>query len=214
MNAAARTCLAAAIFALAGPAAADIWGFVDEHGVAHVSSYQVHERYYLFKKEPPAPASAEATTATPEHGELAGLNGKINIAQRRQLAPLVGAIAKEHGLDAALLHAVITVESGYNAHARSPKGAAGLMQLMPDTAERYAVKNIWDPRENLRGGARYLRDLIAMFNADLSLALAAYNAGEAAVVQAGNRVPPYPETRSYVPRVLAHYARYRAQQVW
>jgi soluble lytic murein transglycosylase-like protein len=88
------------------------------------------------------------------------------------------------------------------------------MQLMPDTAQRYAVKNIWDPRENLRGGARYLRDLIAMFRADLSLALAAYNAGEAAVVQAGNRVPPYPETRSYVPRVLAHYARYRTQQEW
>ena len=211
MNAAAGTSLAAAILALAGPAAADIWGFVDERGVAHIASYQVHERYYLFKTEPPA--SVEAPTATPEPAP-AELEGFVNVAQRRQLAPLVGAIAKEHGLDAALLHAVITVESGYNAHARSPKGAAGLMQLMPDTARRYAVKNIWDPRENLRGGARYLRDLIAMFRADLSLALAAYNAGEAAVVQAGNRVPPYPETRSYVPRVLAHYARYRTQQEW
>jgi soluble lytic murein transglycosylase-like protein len=211
MNAAAGTSLAAAILALAGPAAADIWGFVDERGVAHIASYQMHERYYLFKKEPPAPV--EALTATPEPAP-AELEGFVNVAQRRQLAPLVGAIAKEHGLDAALLHAVITVESGYNAHALSPKGAAGLMQLMPDTAQRYAVKNIWDPRENLRGGARYLRDLIAMFRADLSLALAAYNAGEAAVVQAGNRVPPYPETRSYVPRVLAHYARYRTQQEW
>jgi len=208
MNAAAITSLAAAIFALAGPAAADIWGFVDERGVAHTASYQVHERYYLFKKEPPA--SAEAPAATPELSAPAGPDGMVNVAQRRQLAPLVGAIAKEHGLDAALLHAVITVESGYNAHALSPKGAAGLMQLMPDTAQRYAVKNIWDPRENLRGGARYLRDLIAMFRADLSLALAAYNAGEAAVVQAGNRVPPYPETRSYVPKVLAHYDSYRS----
>ncbi|MNC93579.1 Soluble lytic murein transglycosylase precursor [compost metagenome] len=74
------------------------------------------------------------------------------------------------------------------------------------------MRNVWDPRENLRGGARYLRDLIAQFGSDLPLALAAYNAGEAAVVQAGNKVPPYAETRSYVPKVLAHYARYRAQR--
>ena len=209
MKAAAPVCLAAA-FALAAPAAADIWGFVDEHGVAHVSTHQVDERYYLFKKEPPAPPQAPAG---PEFILLPAVtDGKINVAQRKLLSPLVGIVAREHGLDAALLHAVITVESGYNAHARSPKGAAGLMQLMPDTAERYAVKNVWDPRENLRGGARYLRDLIAMFGSDLPLALAAYNAGEAAVVQAGNKVPPYAETRSYVPRVLAHYARYRAQR--
>ena len=209
MNAAASAGLAAAS-ALSAPAAADIWGFVDEHGVARVATYQVDERYYLFKKEPPAPPPA---SAGPEFIFLpAAGDGKINVAQRTQLAPLVGMVAKEHGLDAALLHAVITVESGYNAHARSPKGAAGLMQLMPDTAERYAVKNVWDPRENLRGGARYLRDLIAMFGSDLPLALAAYNAGEAAVVQAGNKMPPYAETRSYVPKVLAHYARYRAQR--
>jgi soluble lytic murein transglycosylase-like protein len=206
MNAAAPACLAAAC-ALSAPAAADIWGFVDEHGVARVSTYQVDERYYLFKKEPPAPPAGPEFIFLPAAGD-----GKINVAQRAQLAPLVGMVAKEHGLDAALLHAVITVESGYNAHARSPKGAAGLMQLMPDTAERYAVKNVWDPRENLRGGARYLRDLIALFGSDLALALAAYNAGEAAVVQAGNKMPPYAETRSYVPKVLAHYARYRAQQ--
>jgi soluble lytic murein transglycosylase-like protein len=199
-------CLAAAF---APPAAADIWGFVDEQGVAHVSTHQVDERYFLFKKEPPAPPQAPADPAVIAP---AALDGKINVAQRKLLAPLVGSIAREHGIEAALLHAVITVESGYNARARSPKGAAGLMQLMPDTAERYAVKNVWDPRENLRGGARYLRDLIAMFGSDLSLALAAYNAGEAAVLQAGSRVPPYAETRSYVPKVLAHYARYRTQR--
>jgi soluble lytic murein transglycosylase-like protein len=207
-------CLAAAALAVATPAAADIWGFVDEGGVARIASYQVDERYYLFKKEPPAPP-ADALAETPG---LAGLpavsDARINLAQRRQLAPLVGMVAKEHGLDAALLHAVITVESGYNARALSPKGAMGLMQLMPDTAQRYAVRNIWDPRENLRGGARYLRDLIALFKQDLPLALAAYNAGEAAVIQAGHKVPPYAETRSYVPRVLAHYARYRTQREW
>lgn len=192
----------------AAPAAADIWGFVDQHGVAHLSSYQVDERYYLFKKEPPRPPAPVADSAL----EPAAADGRINVAQRRQLAPLVAIVAREHGLEAALLHAVITVESGYNVRAVSPRGAAGLMQLMPDTAERYAVKNVWDPRENLRGGARYLRDLIAMFGPDLALALAAYNAGEGAVLQAGSRMPPYAETKSYVPRVLAHYARYRTQQ--
>lgn len=203
----------AATLALSAPAAADIWGFVDEHGLAHVSSYQVDERYYLFKKGPLAPPSTTAPNDTSDIVFLpAAADGKINVAQRRELAPLVGTVAKEHGLDAALLHAVITVESGYNARALSPKGAAGLMQLMPDTASRYAVRNVWDPHQNLRGGARYLRDLMTLFGSDLALALAAYNAGEAAVLQAGNKVPPYAETRSYVPRVLAHYARYRAQR--
>ena len=100
---------------------------------------------------------------------------------------------------------MITVESGYNAKARSPKGAAGLMQLMPDTAKRYDVANIWDPRENVRGGARYLRDLLAQFNNNLALALAAYNAGEGAVAQYGNKIPPFAETIAYVPRVLQQY---------
>lgn len=208
LNTAAFVSFAAAL-TLAAPATADIWGFVDEHGVAHVGTYQVDERYYLFKKEaaPPEAPAHSGINALP-----AVTDGKIDVAQRKQLSPLVGVVAREHGLDAALLHAVITVESGYNARALSPKGAAGLMQLMPDTAERYAVKNVWDPRENLRGGARYLRDLIALFGSDLPLALAAYNAGEGAVQQAGNKVPPYAETRSYVPKVLAHYARYRAQR--
>jgi soluble lytic murein transglycosylase-like protein len=88
------------------------------------------------------------------------------------------------------------------------KGASGLMQLMPETARRYHVTDIWDPKQNLSGGARYLRDLLAMFNNNLGLALAAYNAGENAVIQHGNRIPPYPETRSYVPRVMQHYHLY------
>jgi soluble lytic murein transglycosylase-like protein len=76
------------------------------------------------------------------------------------------------------------------------------MQLMPGTAKRYRVKDIWDPADNLRGGARYLRDLLDMFDNDLRLALAAYNAGENAVIKYGNRIPPYPETQRYVRKVL------------
>ena len=213
MNAASTIGLAVILFALSAAAHADIWGFVDEHGVAHLSDHQVDERYYLFKKEVPAPSPLAVAAGSAEaDGLVAAHADRINRARRTQLAPLVSAVAKEHGIDAALLHAVIAVESGYNTHARSSKGAAGLMQLMPETAQRYAVKNVWDPRDNLHGGARYLRDLIALFRDNLSLALAAYNAGEAAVVQAGNRIPPYPETRSFVPKVLDHYARYRVQQ--
>jgi soluble lytic murein transglycosylase-like protein len=201
-----KTLLAAFLCGLCAQAAAEIWGFVDENGVAHLASYQVDHRYYLFRKSPPraepeAPAAEAAVPAEPPNPASAAL--------RRKYAPLVAAVAREFGLDAALLHAVIAVESAYNANARSHKGAVGLMQLMPGTAERYAVKNIWDPRENLRGGARYLRDLLALFNHDLALALAAYNAGEGAVAKAGNRIPPYAETLNYVPRVLAHYEYYR-----
>ena len=119
-------------------------------------------------------------------------------------------VVSEAGISPALIHAVISAESGYNPFARSRKGAAGLMQLMPETAKRYGVKNRLDPAQNISGGARYLRDLIRMFNNDVQLAIAAYNAGENAVVRAGNRIPPYSETMTYVPRVMTYYRKYRA----
>ena len=83
--------------------------------------------------------------------------------------------------------------------------------MLPDTARRYGVRNIFDPVENIHGGVRYLKDLLAMFNGDMKLALAGYNAGENAVIRAGNRVPPYPETQSYVPKVIDIYHRFRAR---
>lgn len=196
------------LVALSLPCGADIYGYVDERGVAHLSSTQQDSRYYLFKKEPPAPPASEISTndglSTAELLELL-----VNPAFSRQYSPMISAAAKEHELEVALLHAVIAVESGYNPKAKSPKGAIGLMQLMPDTAKRYDVSDIWNPSDNVRGGARYLRYLLYLFNDNLSLALAAYNAGEAAVIQYGNKIPPYAETRSYVPKVLQHYNRYR-----
>ena len=117
------------------------------------------------------------------------------------------AAAAETKVDAGLIKAVISVESGYNPLARSPKGATGLMQLMPETARRYGVKDIRDPRENIHGGARYLRDLMAMFGNDLHLVLAAYNAGEEAVMKYGRRIPPFAETVAYVPKVLSRYKK-------
>ena len=188
-----------------GWARADIYGFIDENGVAHLSNTPLDSRYYLFKKEsrpmllPGSDDAADVPVPAPRR------TTRVNPADRKYYTPLISAIAKEQRLDPALLHAVITVESGYNPKARSPKGAIGLMQLMPDTAKRYDVANIWDPLENLRDGARYLRDLLALFDNNLSLALAAYNAGEGAVAQYGNKIPPYAETLAYVPRVLQQY---------
>lgn len=122
----------------------------------------------------------------------------------------IAAAAKSSNLDPALVHAVISVESGHRQSAVSPKGATGLMQLMPGTALRYGVKAPGKSHEeNLRAGTRYLRDLLNMFENRLDLALAAYNAGEGAVQKYGNRIPPFRETRNYVPSVLEKYKEWR-----
>lgn len=206
-------CLCAAVLGLAGtPSLADIWGYVDDKGVAHLADHQVDERYFLFKKEPPRPR-AETYTPPPIFLPPPSTAGgstviAVSAAVRAQYAPLIAKVAQEFQLDPALLHAIITVESSYNPQAKSPAGAIGLMQLMPETAERFGVKNITDPLDNLRGGARYLRFLLAMFKDNLELVLAAYNAGENAVQQAGNKIPNYAETKAYVPSVLTQYHHY------
>jgi len=134
-------------------------------------------------------------------------------ARRLELEPLVQRIAAIRGIRAALLKAVIEVESGYNARALSPKGAIGLMQLMPNTAARYGQFDLYSPEENLDVGARYLRDLLEMFNGDVKLAVAAYNAGENAVIHSGMRIPAYPETIRYVPMVMERYNRFQTHPV-
>jgi soluble lytic murein transglycosylase-like protein len=196
--------------AISAPCAADIWGYVDDKGVAHLSDHQVNERYFLFKKEAPRPKAEVFDYSAFEKLGPTGPLGMASAALRAQFAPLILQVAQEYSLDVSLLHAIITVESGYNPQAKSPAGAVGLMQLMPGTAQKYGVRNIWDPLENLQGGARYLRFLQAMFPDKLDLVLAAYNAGEGAVQQAGMKIPPYAETKAYVPAVISHYQRYRA----
>jgi len=111
-------------------------------------------------------------------------------------------IAERHHISPKLLHAVIRIESAYNSKAVSKAGAVGLMQLMPDTAKRYGVVDRQDVMQNLDAGTRYLKDLLALFNNDLKLALAGYNAGEGAVIKYKNTIPPYPETQQYVSQVL------------
>ena len=131
--------------------------------------------------------------------------------KRARFAPHIMAAAHLSAVEPALIEAVITAESGYDSAAVSKAGAVGLMQLMPDTAQRYGVINRWDPAQNILGGARYLNFLLRKFNNDHELALAAYNAGEGAVEKHRNRIPPFSETRKYVPRVLAYYQQYRAE---
>lgn len=126
-----------------------------------------------------------------------------------QYAEHIEAAAAANHIDPALIRAVISAESGYNPDAVSRKGAVGLMQLMPETARRYNVTDSRDPAQNIHGGARYLSDLLQMFDNDPRLAVAAYNAGEQAVIKYGNRIPPYRETMDYVPKVLRYYERDR-----
>lgn len=120
-------------------------------------------------------------------------------------ADLIHRAALNAALEPALVHAVIHVESGYNPQARSHKGAIGLMQVLPDTALRYGVRDPALPKENLKAGTLYLKDLMLQFNSRLELVLAAYNAGENAVLRHGEKVPPYSETLRYVPAVLERY---------
>jgi soluble lytic murein transglycosylase-like protein len=115
--------------------------------------------------------------------------------------------AQRHGVDPNLIFALMRQESGFNPRARSYKGASGLMQLMPATARRFGVTNIYDPAQNIEGGVRYLRFLLDMFNGDVELALAGYNAGEGAVIRYGYTVPRYRETQHYVKVISARYGR-------
>lgn len=141
--------------------------------------------------------------------EATALSGPVDaqLITGRPYADLVAAAAKAHGVPPALLHALVKAESGYNAKARSPKGAAGLMQLMPGTAKAMGVEDVLDPASNLLGGARYLKRMLTLFDNDITLAVAAYNAGPEAVLSRGRVVPPFAETRRYVPNVMKEYRR-------
>ena len=183
-----------------GIAHADIYRVVDANGRTLYTNIPPVGRYQRILKEWPDPVS-----------QGPGNEGRGYIGDRRsRYTSYIQEAAQANNVEPALIHAVIAAESGYDWSARSSKGAVGLMQLMPETARRYRVTNRLDPAQNIHGGARYLRDLLHMFDNNLRLAVAAYNAGEQAVVKYGNRIPPYRETVEYVPRVMAYYRKYRA----
>ena len=187
---------------LVSPARADIFGYTDEAGTLVLSDIQHNNRYALLLQ---TEIAQNPVLATP----LAG--GRINWKNQQRFASIVAQAARDYRLDEALLHAVISTESGYEPRAVSPKGAIGLMQVMPATGKRFGVANLNDPAQNVAAGARYLSLLLRQFDNDLQLVLAAYNAGENAVLRHGRRIPPYRETRQYVPRVLALYKKFQAK---
>jgi soluble lytic murein transglycosylase-like protein len=214
--------IAAAFAMLAGSARADLWGYLDEQGSAHFATQKLDERYQIFfKGETNLDAAARAAAATPANEEFSRSRIYQYVTRHPNAAkfgPLIERDAKLHGLDPALVKAVIAVESSFEPNAVSPKGALGLMQVTPDTGARYGVvadkarsaeQKLLDPSINLSIGTRYLSDLLALFANDLGLALAAYNAGEQAVQHYKLSIPPFPETQEYVKLVRQFYALYR-----
>jgi soluble lytic murein transglycosylase-like protein len=196
MSAWSNAILILAVAAAPGLARADIFSFTDANGVAHFSNVPSDSRYKLLVAAP-----SDLVTPT-EKGP------PINwLARSAQYDGVIRGAAKDATIQAALVRAVIVVESGFNPRAVSKKGAIGLMQLQPATAKRYGVKDIYDPEQNVRAGAHYLSDLLARFDSNLELALAAYNAGEEAVERYGRHVPPFRETLAYVPSVMKVYQR-------
>ncbi|MES2579520.1 MAG: lytic transglycosylase domain-containing protein [Pseudomonadota bacterium] len=183
-------------------AVADVYIDMEQTNEISISNTQVNPEFTLKIEEP------VVTLATENH--------KSNSIKRHNsahtaLLPYHNEVlqaAHVTSLEPALIHAVITVESKHNAQATSQKGAYGLMQLMPATARRFHVKDKTSTAQNILAGSQYLRELLTLFNGDLSLSLAAYNAGPGAVQKYSNRVPPYRETMRYVPKVLQYYRQY------
>lgn len=180
-------------------AGADIYKYVDKYGRVYLTDRPSHTGYKRLVKT--WKGWSEAASSSINYRHLA--------ANRKRFNRTIELAAKHHKLPTALLHAVITAESAYDPNAVSRAGAVGLMQLMPATAERYGVRDRKDPNANVTGGTRYLKDLLGMFDNDLVLALAAYNAGENAVIKHGRQIPPYAETQTYVRRVLKFYNDYK-----
>lgn len=176
----------------------DIYKYVDSRGVIHFTNVPSTPAYRLYMREERA---SRPVSPQPQKGNYT--RPRLNPAH-----PAIRHAAKRHGLDHSLITAVIKVESDFDPAAVSSKGAKGLMQLMPATAKELGVRDSFDPLENLDGGVRYLRQLLDFFDGNLPLALAAYNAGRETVIQYGG-IPPYPETRDYVAKVLYFYNLFR-----
>ena len=202
---------------LSGQAVANVWKVVDENGVIQFTNEPPGKKGQLVIESSP-PLAGQAVVAARVGGADAVTKttvAVINASPAYQAVHGSLSIASQsYGVDYDLLKAVVATESAFNSKAVSPKGAVGLMQLMPTTAQRYGVladrsatvsAKLTDPDLNIQTGTRYLADLLRLFDGKTELALAAYNAGEGAVARAGNRIPNYKETQSYVQRVMSIY---------
>ncbi|MCJ7786512.1 MAG: lytic transglycosylase domain-containing protein [Desulfobacterales bacterium] len=183
------------LFFLTSPSSAGIYRYEDENGVIHFTNCPRDPKFKLYIRE-----------SKEDVGD--GKSSFSYIRDSNQYDSLISEFSKKYQVDFALIKAIIRAESGFNSAAVSRKGAKGLMQLMPGTASRLNVSNSFNPRENIEGGVRYFKYLLSLFNDDLRLSLAAYNAGENVVAEARS-IPPYRETVDYVRKVLSYYQSYR-----
>jgi soluble lytic murein transglycosylase-like protein len=191
------------LLALPVTASADIYQYVDAEGVIHFSTAKPNNAAKLYIK------SSEKTAATPRPGVTPVAPQDRDPSRYTRYDEHIRQAASLYQIPEQLIRAVIKVESDYDPRAVSYAGARGLMQLMPETAAGLGVKDLHDPRENIFGGVRYLRVLANLFNGDLELTIAAYNAGDGAVIQYGG-IPPYEQTKNYVVQVTRYYRRYRS----
>jgi soluble lytic murein transglycosylase-like protein len=200
-------------------ARADVWKYVDENGVTHFTNQPPAKGTQLVIQSNPDAQSKTVTSANDSKGDTdASAHRAVAMIHASPTYQAVQgnltAASTSYGVDFELLKAVVSAESAFNPLAVSNKGAVGLMQIMPATARRYGVQSepgltisskLTDPELNIRTGARYLSDLLRLFAGETELAVAAYNAGEGAVMRAGNRIPNYKETQNYVKKVMAIY---------
>jgi soluble lytic murein transglycosylase-like protein len=182
---------------LAIPTSAGIYRYEDERGVIHFTNCPRDPRFKLYIRE-----------SREDVGEETHSSSGIHAKDLNHYDPLISEFSRKYQVDFALIKAMIRAESGFNPFAVSRKGAKGLMQLMPETALRMSISNVFSPRENIEGGVRYFKYLLSLFNNDLRLSLAAYNAGENLVFERRS-IPPYRETVEYVRRVLNYYHSYK-----
>lgn len=178
---------------------ADIYKYTDKHGRVILTDTPKNSKYVKLVKTWKGWVPLKTNTSRYQN-----LN-----KNREKHSGTIETMAQRYNLSKSLIHAVITAESAYDSDAVSRAGAVGLMQLMPGTAKRYGVKNRRNPYDNVKGGVEYLRDLLVLYNNNLRLALAAYNAGEGAVKKYNNEIPPYKETQNYVKKVIAYYNKYK-----
>ena len=179
------------------PSSADIYRYVDEKGVVHFTNCPRDSKFKPYLRESKEDQVVTRTVSLP----------LPPIKNTGDYDSLISECSEKYQVDFALIKAIIRAESGFNPLAISRKGAKGLMQLMPETAQRVNVSNIFNPRENIEGGVRYFKYLLSLFNNDLRLSLAAYNAGENVVAELRS-IPPYRETVDYVKKVLNYYQAY------
>ena len=203
-----RTLLLGAMVALLAPCAmAQVYGATDEEGNVVLSNHDLEGTSVIVVEAPPLPeVVAPAATPRAAAATIDQPPEQAVLITPKQLVPIIRDAARKHSVSEALLTAVVAVESGFDQRAVSTAGAKGLMQLMPATARRFGVKDAFAAEQNVHGGAAYLRVLMNQFPEDLRLALAAYNAGEGAVLRAGRRIPAFAETQTYVRKVLARLA--------